>query len=69
MATQATKSMINYLCNSCNKKCAVVFPSAPKMELDPRGLAEYVDVHPCKNEELVANILFVDPQFAVRSQV
>ncbi|MHA1406719.1 MAG: hypothetical protein ACTSSG_05005 [Candidatus Heimdallarchaeaceae archaeon] len=61
--------MINYQCNNCNKKRAVIFPSGLKIKLDPRGLAEYVDVHICKNDKLVANILFIDSKFAVRSQV
>jgi len=40
-----------------------------EIRIDSRGLCEFVDIHKCKDDKLTALILFVDAQYAVRSQV
>lgn len=40
-----------------------------EINVDSRGLSEFVDIHTCKDDKLTALILFVDAQYAVRSQV
>lgn len=40
-----------------------------EINVDSRGLSEFVDIHKCKDDKLTALILFVDAQYAVRSQV
>ncbi len=47
----------------------VMLPEGVEVRVDSRGLCEYVDVHQCKDSILTANILFVDTQYNVRSQV
>ena len=47
----------------------VMLPEGVEVKVDSRGLCEYVDVHLCKDSVLTANILFVDVQYNVRSQV
>ena len=47
----------------------VYIPSSVKVTVDSRGLCELVDVHQCIDSNLTANILFIDSQNTVRSQV
>ncbi len=71
MSTQTDlyKETITYQCNSCGKKRLALIPPTMTVKCDSRGLCEFVDVHVCKDEELTANILFIDTNRAVRSQV
>ena len=46
-----------------------ILPQALDVRVDERGLSEFVDVHQCENSEIKANILFIDTNHAVRSQV
>ena len=67
--TDLQKDTINYLCNSCGKKRLALIPPTMKINCDARGLCEFVDVHKCKDNQLSANVLFIDPNRAVRSQM
>ncbi len=69
MADITDKISISYQCNRCNKKRMVYIPSSVKVTVDSRGLCELVDVHQCIDSNLTANILFIDSQNTVRSQV
>jgi len=46
-----------------------MFPLSLDIKVDSRGLFEFVDTHKCKDDEISANILFVDSENVVRSQV
>ena len=67
--TDLFKETISYQCNSCGKKRLASIPPSMTIKCDSRGLCEFVDVHVCKDSELTANILFIDKNRAVRSQV
>lgn len=67
--TDLHKDTINYQCNSCGKRRMALIPPTMKINVDSRGLCEFVDVHICKDEHLTANVLFIDPNRAVRSQM
>ncbi len=67
--TDLYKDTINYQCNSCGKKRLALIPPTMRINVDARGLCEFVDVHICKDELLTANVLFIDPNRAVRSQM
>ncbi|MCE7746859.1 MAG: hypothetical protein GPJ51_00565, partial [Candidatus Heimdallarchaeota archaeon] len=44
------KDTINYQCNSCGKRRMALIPPTMKINVDSRGLCEFVDVHICKDE-------------------
>lgn len=67
--TNLDKDTINYQCNVCGKKRLALIPPTMKINCDARGLCEFVDVHKCKDEQLSANVLFIDRNRAVRSQL
>ncbi len=69
LQTDLHRETISYLCNNCGKKRIALIPPTMKINVDSRGLCEFVDVHLCKETELSANILFIDSNRAVRSQV
>ena len=69
LSVKQEHQQITYVCNSCQEKRIILFPANMKIKVDSRGLSEFVDIHKCKNDELKALILFVDAQYAVRSQV
>lgn len=46
-----------------------IIPKSLNIEVDDRGLIELVDTHQCAETEIKSNILFVDSNLAVRSQV
>ncbi|OLS30824.1 MAG: hypothetical protein HeimAB125_18000 [Candidatus Heimdallarchaeota archaeon AB_125] len=66
---ESKRETITYQCNQCHQKRILLLPAAMDIKVDSRGLSEYVDLHTCKNSEIIANVLFIDPQLAVRSQV
>ena len=51
------------------KKRIILLPAGLEINVGSRGLSEFVDIHKCKDDKLTALILFVDAQYAVRSQV
>ncbi|OLS30110.1 MAG: hypothetical protein HeimAB125_20500 [Candidatus Heimdallarchaeota archaeon AB_125] len=60
---------IDYECNLCKKtRILYVLPSLHH-SVDEKGYVEYVDIHPCEDDRLNANILYVDKSMTVRSQV
>ena len=60
---------IDYECNLCKKtRILYVLPSLHQ-SVDEKGYVEYVDIHPCEDDRLNANILYVDKSMVVRSQV
>ena len=61
--------IITYICNICQQKRMTILPKALDVRVDDRGLSEYVDVHVCEDSKIKANILFIDSDHAVRSQV
>ncbi len=69
MSTKQEHQQITYVCNTCTKKRIILFPAGMEIKVDSRGLSEFVDIHKCKDDKLIALILFVDGQYAVRSQV
>ncbi|MHA1201135.1 MAG: hypothetical protein ACTSQ4_01265 [Candidatus Heimdallarchaeaceae archaeon] len=69
MSTKQKHKQITYVCNICTKKRIILFPAGMEINVDSRGLSEFVDIHKCKDDKLTALILFVDAQYAVRSQV
>ena len=69
MSNKSGRRKIDYECNLCNKtRILYVLPSLHH-SVDERGYVEYVDIHPCVDEKLNANILYVDKNMVVRSQV
>jgi hypothetical protein len=53
----------------CRKtRILYVLPSLHQ-SVDEKGYVEYVDIHPCQDDRLNANILYVDKSMVVRSQV
>ena len=69
MSIKTGRKKIDYDCNLCNKKRILyILPSLHK-SVDEKGYVEYVDIHPCANDRLNANILYVDKNMVVRSQV
>ncbi|MBY9001626.1 MAG: hypothetical protein KGD64_11960 [Candidatus Heimdallarchaeota archaeon] len=69
MSSKLEHNQIIYVCNTCSKKRIVLFPAGMEIRVDSTGLSEFVDIHTCKDDKLTALILFVDAQYAVRSQV
>ena len=61
--------VITYNCNLCLKKRMAIIPLSLNLEVDERGLVELVDTHQCIETEIRSNILFVDTNYSVRSQV
>ncbi|MHA1954950.1 MAG: hypothetical protein ACW96U_13500, partial [Candidatus Heimdallarchaeaceae archaeon] len=53
----------------CLKKRMAIIPQSLNLEVDERGLIELVDTHQCIETEIKSNILFVDSNYSVRSQV
>jgi len=69
LSNKSGRRKIDYECNLCNKtRILYVLPSLHH-SVDERGYVEYVDIHPCVDEKLNANILYVDKNMVVRSQV
>ena len=69
LSIKQVHQQITYVCNTCTKKRIILFPAGMEIKVDSRGLSEFVDIHKCKDDKLTALILFVDTQYAVRSQV
>lgn len=63
------RAIISYICNRCQKTRMAMFPLSLDIKVDGRGLFEFVDTHKCKDDEVSANILFIDRENVVRSQV
>ncbi|MCG3219856.1 MAG: hypothetical protein H7641_00620 [Candidatus Heimdallarchaeota archaeon] len=63
------QGVITYHCNLCLTKRMAIIPQSLNLEVDERGLIELVDTHQCKETEIKSNILFVDSNYSVRSQV
>ncbi len=64
------RQRVEYVCNRCNKsRILFVAPSLQSDKVASHGYIEYVDVHYCLNDKLNAIKLFVDKNYAVRSQV
>ena len=69
LSNKSGRRKIDYECNICRKtRILFVLPSLHH-SVDERGYVEYVDIHPCADEKLNANILYVDRNMVVRSQV
>ncbi|MCE7741902.1 MAG: hypothetical protein GOP50_05545 [Candidatus Heimdallarchaeota archaeon] len=69
MSNKSGRRKIDYECNLCKKtRILFVLPSLHH-SVDERGYVEYVDIHPCSDDKLNANILYVDRNMVVRSQV
>ncbi len=69
MSNKTGRRKIDYECNLCKKtRILFVLPSLHH-SVDEKGYVEYVDIHPCSDEKLNANILYVDRNMVVRSQV
>ncbi|MHA1397999.1 MAG: hypothetical protein ACTSSF_09890, partial [Candidatus Heimdallarchaeaceae archaeon] len=69
MVTQTGRKKINYECNNCRKTRVIYILPSLHHSVDEAGYVEYVDIHPCVNDKLMANILYVDKSMVVRSQV
>ncbi len=69
MSNRANVTIVSYQCTHCFKMRNLIRPVAIKLEVDSRGYNELIDVHSCKDNEISANICFVDANNAVRSQV
>ncbi|MHA1199679.1 MAG: hypothetical protein ACTSQF_10165 [Candidatus Heimdallarchaeaceae archaeon] len=63
------QAVITYNCNLCLQKRMAIIPLSLNIEVDARGLIELVDTHQCKDSEIKSIILFIDTDYAVRSQV
>ncbi len=63
------RAIISYICNRCHKTRMAMFPLSLDIRVDARGLFEFVDTHKCKDDDISANILFIDRENVVRSQV
>ncbi len=63
------QGIITYHCNLCLKKRMAIIPLSLNLKVDKRGLIELVDTHQCIDTEIKSNILFVDSNLSVRSQV
>ncbi len=61
---------VEYQCNKCLKtRVLFIAPALQSDSVSSHGYIELVDVHPCLNEKTQAVKLFVDKNYAVRSQV
>ena len=60
---------IDYECNLCKKTRILYVLPTLHQSVDEKGYVEYVDIHPCEDDRLNANILYVDKSMVVRSQV
>ncbi len=69
MSNKSGRRKIDYECNLCQKtRILFVLPDL-HYSVDEKGYVEYVDIHPCIEDRLNANILYVDKNMVVRSQV
>ena len=66
---EKNRAIISYICNRCQQTRMAMFPLSLDIRVDERGLFEFVDTHSCKDNDISANILFVDKENVVRSQV
>lgn len=70
MIPSDSRQKIEYQCNKCHKiRLMLIPPALRKEKVDLQGYVEYIDVHICTEKKLVANALFVDVSYSVRSQV
>ena len=63
------RAIISYICNRCHKTRMAMFPLSLDIRVDDRGLFEFVDTHSCQDNQISANILYIDRENVVRSQV
>ncbi len=66
---EKNRAIISYVCNLCQRTRMAMFPLSLDIKVDERGLFEFVDTHKCKDDEISANILYIDKENIVRSQV
>ena len=64
------RQRVEYVCNSCGKnRLLFIAPSLQSDKVASHGYVQYVDVHYCNENKLNAIKLYVDKNYAVRSQV
>ena len=69
LSNKTGRRKIDYECNICKRTRIIYILPSLHQTVDEKGYVEYVDIHPCADDRLNANILYVDKNMVVRSQV
>ena len=69
LSNKTGRRKIDYECNICKQTRILYILPSLHQTVDEKGYVEYVDIHPCADDRLNANILYVDKNMVVRSQV